>query len=368
MTREMIREFAFFILLYWFVILGFGVFFLAIYYGTVEFKNTGGTILTLFEYTLNTFDFSVFNTNDAMVNDLGRLCTVFYLIFTAVILFNLLIAHMTSAYERVKAAATEEWSFFMAMTVEQFILLREPNALSTLPAPLNLLPIIAYPFQWIGEHYGFLIDRNNYKKLSIIGTISTIILTMTVGGFARIYAFYKRSSKCYVWYIQALHIILFPAVAFSSFLIYPFYKLSSQIQWVRNDDTMPYLAEVLCIHHNQNLYKMKDTDKRSKRGIFSDADIARICFSLMEPIDVQNLLIELENRLEGRFQVLEANLEDKLIRLLTGGKTDQEACPHSKEKHAVSEYFDLTDLRMQLRKDMELLISSQQSILDELRS
>jgi hypothetical protein len=366
MTREMMLEFSYFVLLYWFCIIGFGVFFASIFYDDSNFKNIGQTVLTLFTYSLANFDLNSFDTSNRQVNDIGKIFTVIFLILTAIVLFNLLIAHMTSAYERVKAAATAEWSFFMATTVEQFILVKEPHALSTLPAPLNLITIAAYPFQWIGEQRGFLLDSTGTKKLTIVGTISTIILAMTAGGFFRLFAYYKRAYSCDYWYIRALRIMLLPFISIFLFLIYPLVKLKTQIQWINTDDTMLYLNEVLINHHKMNIHKMNDTEKRARRGIFSESDIARITEPLIDVINVQSLMADMENRLEKRFKELQDHLENK-ISIMLGYKLEAygQSAPANQKG---TEYINLNDLRLQIQKDMELIILSQQSILDELRS
>ena len=46
---------------------------------------------------------------------------------------------MASTHQRINDASMEEWSFFVAQTVQQHILVREKSPLCMLPTPLNLI-------------------------------------------------------------------------------------------------------------------------------------------------------------------------------------------------------------------------------------
>jgi hypothetical protein len=90
-------------------VFGFGLCFYALYNGVEPFTSGGATALYLFQSTLGNANF-----NDIDRSKYSELCTavlVVFLIFTAILLINLLIAKMSSTYERINQQSVEEWSF-----------------------------------------------------------------------------------------------------------------------------------------------------------------------------------------------------------------------------------------------------------------
>ena len=83
------------------------------------------------------------------------------------LLLNLLIARMSNTHQRINDAAMEEWSFFVAKTVQQQILLKERSPLCMLPSPLNLVTTAVAPLHYLLMRQG----------ISLAGSIADRILT-----------------------------------------------------------------------------------------------------------------------------------------------------------------------------------------------
>ena len=95
-----------------------------------------------------------------------ELLTAVYMLSSAILLINLLIARMSTTYQRINDKALQEWSYVYASTVQSFVLIREKSPLSMLPAPLNLITTCLAPL-----HNSFL-----RKEISIAGTVTDAIL------------------------------------------------------------------------------------------------------------------------------------------------------------------------------------------------
>jgi hypothetical protein len=107
------------------------------------------------------------------------------MVMTNVMLLNLLIARMTSSYERVNLRAFEEWSFMKAKIVEQYLLLKEHHVLYILPPPLNIFTTLLYPFHRYYLPFG----------ISIAGTYSNFVLSLFIGGWLRLITYFMFTSN-----------------------------------------------------------------------------------------------------------------------------------------------------------------------------
>ncbi|RYG68289.1 hypothetical protein EON64_05510 [archaeon] len=177
-SRAMFYDLVAFLAVYVVCVLGFGVFFYSLFYGSDSFSTAAQTASQMFQYTLTNFDFSVFDSTSEMVNDVAQVVLAIYLILTAVLLLNLLVARMTNAYQRVDDKAVQEWSFAKTQTVTQFLILKERHPFCMMPAPLNLLTTALYPL-----HVYFMKTSN----MSLAGTVSNVLLTY-IGAPIRAYS------------------------------------------------------------------------------------------------------------------------------------------------------------------------------------
>jgi hypothetical protein len=73
---------------------------------------------------------------------------------------------MASTHQRISDASMEEWSFFVAQTVQQHILVREKSPLCMLPTPLNLVTAAFAPL-----HYSLM-----RQGVSLAGSIADKLL------------------------------------------------------------------------------------------------------------------------------------------------------------------------------------------------
>lgn len=179
-SRAMFYDLLAFLAVYIVCVLGFGIFFFALFYGNSSFSSVPQTMSQMFQYTLANFDFEAFDSTSGMVNALAQVVLAIYLTVTSILLLNLLIARMSNAYQRVDDKAIQEWSFAKTQTVLQYLLLKERHVFCMLPAPFNLISTLTYPF-----HYA-MIDRTG---VSIAGTVSNLVMAY-IGGPIRVYSLF----------------------------------------------------------------------------------------------------------------------------------------------------------------------------------
>jgi hypothetical protein len=133
------------------------------------FDTNALTAFTLFSAASTSFD--LVGTFDASteVGLLGIWILICYVLFTAVVLVNLLIARMGNTHQRVSGLAVEEHAFLKATTVKQFLHTYENNPLSMLPAPLNLLLVPLIPLHF------YCMDKKK-ESISVCGTVANFTL------------------------------------------------------------------------------------------------------------------------------------------------------------------------------------------------
>lgn len=151
---SMTRDFYSFAVVFVVCILGFGVFFRSLFQhdhiaaeedeSNVEgYSTSSSSLLTLLDGAFGQHDYGQMD-KDSPYFYIGVALQVVYIILTMVILFNLLIAKMSTTYANSEEKALEEWEYSRATIVEQFLLVGEASPLSALPAPLNLITTLFY--------------------------------------------------------------------------------------------------------------------------------------------------------------------------------------------------------------------------------
>lgn len=140
--RMMYKDLKGFLAVYLVTGIGFVIALYGLFTNSNPFDSVSQTILYLFESTLGGFDFSVFPASSSLVNGIGVVAVVFYVIVTYVLLFNLLIALMFGTYERVRDDGYMEWSYTKARMIRKLLIVKERHVYRMLPAPLNIIPII----------------------------------------------------------------------------------------------------------------------------------------------------------------------------------------------------------------------------------
>lgn len=185
LIHGMMTEVINFVLIYTISVLGFGIVFYALFYSVDAYSNIGYSFLTLFGNTLGNFDTTVFATNSEVVNGLGIALLVIFVIFTAIVLMNLLIAQMSNSYQEIKQRAQQEWSFTFAKVMQEYILLQERNAFCILPPPLNIITISIWSIEGIIKYgMGYICGCTN--RISWYATVSNCIVNYFAGTIFRL--------------------------------------------------------------------------------------------------------------------------------------------------------------------------------------
>jgi len=162
---------------------------LARHYPSGDFSTRTRTFLSMFNAAFANYpEFDEqFDEFGSQFRELSIAVEVTYIIFSAVVLLNLVIARMSATHDRLDRKALEEWQFTRATIVSSFLLLDERNPLSMIPPPFNLLPalfsVIEYPrilyMRWCMtsecEH-----SVSEYPVICITGTISDWFLGILI--------------------------------------------------------------------------------------------------------------------------------------------------------------------------------------------
>eukprot|EP01039_Chlorochromonas_danica_P002755 gene2755-3008_t len=172
-ARAMALDLLAFLAVYLLCVLGFGIFFQSLFFSSPDFHGVGNTALSLFQFTLSDFDFTIFDSPNALMNGLGQVVLAVYLVFTAILLINMLIAKMSNAYQRIDEKALQEWSFAKAQTVQEMLLLKEKHPFCMLMPPFNILPALLLP--WHRRHLP--------SGISVAGTATNAFLYCLSGPF-----------------------------------------------------------------------------------------------------------------------------------------------------------------------------------------
>jgi hypothetical protein len=199
-----------FLMVYIVSIVGFGITFKGLFqhdfkadpdinYSYVEgFSTNSATLLALIDGSLGNYSFAAFD-NENPYMELGIVIMIIFLILTAIILLNLLIAKMSSTYAAREEKAIQEWQLQRAKITKQFGLIGEASTLAMLPAPLNIIPAIFSIPHWLyinkilwNVYWPFSVppgwapnikeSRNGAKRvISVCGTISDWLLGLLSG-------------------------------------------------------------------------------------------------------------------------------------------------------------------------------------------
>ncbi len=151
------------------------------------FSTITSTQITLWDAMLGQHDFNQIDGNSPYFV-LGIILMGTFILLTMIILFNLLIAKMSTTYEQKEKASLEDWEYEKAQIVNKFLLIGERSPFSMLPAPLNLITTFVHPFHWaiinrtlFGSIFGRSEDcttKNDDKArvISLAGTMADYIL------------------------------------------------------------------------------------------------------------------------------------------------------------------------------------------------
>ena len=131
-----------------------------------SFSSVIGSFLFLYSGTLGSFD--IFDEQGSPVENLMTFLLTIYLLASSVLLLNLLIARMANTHQRINDAAMQEWSFFIAQTVQHHILIKEKSPLCMLPSPLNLITTAVAPLHYLLMRQGVSLAGSIADKMLVI--------------------------------------------------------------------------------------------------------------------------------------------------------------------------------------------------------
>lgn len=155
-----------FLLLWLFVTSGHAIVLVSLFKdrGVASFSSFQQAVLTLFSTSLGNFDGSFTDTFPAglPLQLLGIGIQMSYIVFSVVLLFNLVVANMSANFSRLYQNSFHEWQFTRAASVCSFVLLEERHPFCMLPPPLNLLPVLLSPL-----HFHSLY-RNYFSKVKAV--------------------------------------------------------------------------------------------------------------------------------------------------------------------------------------------------------
>ena len=140
---ETILDLGAFTMVFLISVLGFWIFFFALFSDNVHFCTPSATFLNMFTASLGNYDsFTLLFGEEGTLHEIGTIVWLLYVVFSAIVLLNLIIAHMNSTYMRISVLSFQKFQLARAQTVAQFLLIYEKSTLCMLPAPLNLFTFL----------------------------------------------------------------------------------------------------------------------------------------------------------------------------------------------------------------------------------
>ena len=169
----------YFLFIYGSTFLGFGIAFSGLFYETGLFLNPFIVFRTLFNAMNYTYDLNGFDQADQQSTSLGVWLLFVFILWTVVVLMNILVAYVVSIYPYVNDMASRAWLLVKAKQLQQYLLVHEKSPLCMLPAPLNLITSAFYPLHYLHTWRSRLyIERSGPTCVSIAGSIADLFLKL----------------------------------------------------------------------------------------------------------------------------------------------------------------------------------------------
>ena len=162
-----------FLLMFLMSILGFGIAFHSLFPDREEFAGASATFLTLFNAALGDHNFESFQ--DHRYQYVGISTMALYVMFVTIILLNLIVARMSSTFQKMNEKSFEQWSMVMAKNVQDWLMISEKtNPLCMIPPPFNAISIAVLPWDmWERQK-----NRGSEEIPSICGSVSDTVIGM----------------------------------------------------------------------------------------------------------------------------------------------------------------------------------------------
>jgi hypothetical protein len=269
--------------LYIIYIVGFGIAIYSLFSSNALFPTHGLMFVTLFEYTLTNFDFSIFQTDSVVVNTIGVIVLIVFLLMTAIVLFNLLIARLTNVHDRLMDAAVVEWTYIKSDLVGKNVLLREMHPFKIIPPPFNIVTVVLAPVHFL------VLRQGGPHRISIAGTVANLEYSFFLGSFIRVYGLLKfytygiwmkfRNIRS-PWYFLKLVFFVFPVslliviIRIFATFVAPFVQWRHAVERCDENGNFDYLAkadtntitvERLRQHSTSNAAGVQDEERKEER-------------------------------------------------------------------------------------------------------
>jgi uncharacterized protein len=210
---------------------GFGIAFTGLFYETGLFSTPFMTFRTLFDAMNHNYELQSFDSITTQSPKLGIILLVIFILWTVIVLFNIIVAYIASIYSHVNEQAEQNWLLIKAKHLQQFLLVHEKSPLCMLPAPLNTIPSILYPmhqiYTWRARLY---MDKGVETAVSMSGSVTDLLLKFlffipaVIGEyFGYISDLNERKDERYTAIITAP----FELFSCSMFLLYKIWNLDS---------------------------------------------------------------------------------------------------------------------------------------------
>jgi hypothetical protein len=134
------------------------------------FQTYSNTFVTMFSAALGNYDMTMF-VNDSPYYLITYIIIMIYLILSALVLVNLVIARMTSTHDNVDEHSFEEWNYAKALSTQQYIMVEEKHPMCMLPAPLNIITTLLIPF-----HRRYLLNAKSIQGSVLFACLLVICL------------------------------------------------------------------------------------------------------------------------------------------------------------------------------------------------
>ena len=277
-------------------------------------------MITLLDAVLGSHDSSVYDGEFPFVN-LGVVLQYAFLIFTSIVLINLLIAKMSSTFSDVSAHAFNQWQYIKAATTRDFLLLGEKSPLCMLPPPFNLATTFVYPLHYytLWKFKSDLTLDKEAKVLSVGGAVADIIIAiiyLAVFGVIEFVNFLITNIRSgQLNFILAMMILFFPL----GFLFFIFIIILG----------FPQFSLPLLVKKKGSIFLLKKglesakEDKNPDLLLFTPEDVFRIFSIVMQPPqgkklnDMSDRLDELKLELKAEGRITSGRL-DEIMQLLKG--------------------------------------------------
>jgi hypothetical protein len=113
--------------------------------GVYGFGTKQQTFITMFSAAFGNYETNFaesFPDFDDRFRSLSIAIELVYVVFTAVLLLNLVIARMSATHDKIDKIAFEEWRFLRATDLLNVILIEERSPFGMLPAPFNIICVM----------------------------------------------------------------------------------------------------------------------------------------------------------------------------------------------------------------------------------